>query len=416
MRDFFLPLGGGNEIGASCYLLRIGGTSILIDAGMRFRTQRNFPDFALLNEQIGGLNTLDAFLLTHAHLDHCGAITRVHYEAPHVPKFATPPTVELARVMLADALRVSQKQRAEDWSVVESSRHLLDETLDSFQRVSFQERWELGSRGCTATAIAAGHILGAASYLIEMGGKRVLCTGDICLHPQRTIPGMKIEDLSDIDVLVLESTYAYQPEDRMETIDEQYYALAQLVSENVSQGGRVLIPAFALGRAQEIATAFHDFFEEGLVEPFHVLLDGLVKAVCEVYESQKPFLQGRLKTRSGHALYGHFVRPTERAFYPTPANVSELGPVCVISSSGMLLDRTRSSAYASVMLGNREDTIAFSGYLDEESPGRMLWNLGDSDARSIRINRKQIDVRAQVQRYYLCLLYTSDAADECPAV
>lgn len=400
MKDFFLPLGGGNEIGASSYLFHIAGSNVLVDAGMRFRNTRIFPDFSLLNQLVGGIDSLDAFLLTHAHLDHCGAITRLYHEAPHVPMFAAWPTIELANVMLSDALRVAQKRHSEDWSVVEASKHLLSDALNSFQRISFWEQRQLGSKG-TVTAIPAGHILGAASYLIEIAGRRILCTGDFCLHSQRTISGAELAKLTNIDVLVIESTYAYQPEVHTETVDEQYYVLAQSVAETVSQGGQVLIPAFALGRAQEIVSVFRDYFEEGLLEPFDILVDGLVKAICDVYESQRPFLQARLRTRSGRAIYGRFVKPTAPDFYPSSTAIRSLGPACVISSSGMLLDRTRSATYASVLLEDERNAMVFSGYLDEESPGKRLSGLRDGQPLVLRLNGKPVDVRARIKRYYL---------------
>jgi Cft2 family RNA processing exonuclease len=400
MKDFFLALGGGNEIGASCYLLHLAGVDILLDAGMRLNADRAFPDFGLLNKQVGGMEFLHAYLLTHAHLDHCGALTRLQYESPHVPKFATTPTIALAEIMLGDALRVSQ-QHAEDWSVVDACRDLLDEALETFCAVPFRQAWQLGDSGATATAIPAGHILGAASFLIELGGRRILYTGDFCLHAQRTIAGMRTEEVSDVDILVIESTYAYQPQGSNETVEEQYYSLGRLVSGIICRGGRVLIPAFSLGRAQEISATFYDFFEQGLLEPFPILLDGLVKAVCEVYEANRRSLQARLQTRSGHAIYGPHVRPTARDFYPSRRSIDALGPTCIVSSSGMLLDGTRSAAYARVLMEDERSAIVFSGYLDEESPGRRLWNLRESETPWLRLGGKRIDVRCQVEQYHL---------------
>lgn len=400
MKDLFVAVGGGNEIGASCYLLRIAGRKFLIDAGMRFDHKRAFPDLGYLNSLIGGMESLDAFLLTHAHLDHSGAITRLHYESPHLPMFTTRPTLDLARVMLTDALHVSKKQKTEDWSVIDASRELLEETLASFQPVSFGEWWDLDSC-CRFSAVSAGHILGAASYLIDCNGMMILHTGDFCLHSQRTIAGMDIDALPDIDLLVLESTYVYQPEPTLGVVEDQYYVLARLVNEIVSQGGRVLIPAFALGRAQEIAALFNDLMEEELIAPFDVLVDGLVKAVCQIYEDHRDCLRARLTTRAGHAIYGEFVTPTTQRFFPTPRIVSALDPGCIIASSGMLLDRTRSAAYASVFLENCMDAIVFSGYLDEESPGRRLRNLKTLEDKRFRIGSKRLTVKARVEQYHL---------------
>jgi Cft2 family RNA processing exonuclease len=401
MNDYFLALGGGDEIGASCYLFSIGSTRILIDAGMRFRTERTFPDFAALIGRIGSISEIDAFLLTHAHLDHCGALTRLQYEAPNIPKYATKPTIDIASVMLADALQVANKRNPEDWSIAEHSRGLLQATLDGFTPVYFNQPTKMGTRSGTVIPIRAGHILGATSYFLEIEGRRILHSGDVSLHGQRLIAGMDLEGIPEgIDVLIIESTYAYQPEHIDETVEEQYFALANQVSRIVENGGRVLIPAFALGRAQEIAALFRELIDQGLVPEFPIILDGMVKAVCEIYDRHRPYLQGRSTARMGHAIYGDSVRPTPDRFYPSQKNTDALAPACVIASSGMLLDSTRSSIYAQHFLPNERDAILFSGYLDDESPGARLSRLSQGN-KSALINGSRVAVKAEVAKYHL---------------
>ncbi len=399
--DFFLPLGGGDEIGASCYALSIGPTRVLIDAGMRFHSDRTFPDFAPLYQLAGGLNELTALLLTHAHLDHCGALTRVHYEARHLPKFATAPTLDLARTMLNDALRVAQQHRGEDWQIVDETKMLLDEVLDSFGVLKFGERVPLGGAGAFVTPLRAGHILGAAGYLIEVGGRRILHTGDFSLHHQHTIVGAEfLDQVDEIDTLITESTYAYQPEYHAETVEEQQFELLETLEGSLARGGRVLIPAFALGRAQEIACLIGDWFEQGLIKPFPVRLDGLVKVVCDDYDLHRADLQGRIRARPGHAIYNRWIQPMPDDFYPSARTVPYLEPMCIISSSGMLMDQTRSAVYAEGLLPNPEDTIIFSGYLDDESPGYRLTALAKPRGE-FQLNGRMVDVRAQVRRYHL---------------
>ncbi len=400
-RNYFVALGGGDEIGASCYLLSLGKSRLLFDVGMRLRAERAFPDFGRLGELVGGPNEISAVLVTHAHLDHCGAATRLHYEAPHVPKYATPGTLALMQVMLEDALRVSQAHRSEDWHVVEATRDVLDDMLTFFTPVSFLDTFQVASTGAVVTPLQAGHILGAASYLVEEEGLRILVTGDLSLHAQRTIAGFDQVSLPEkVDVLVIESTYAYQPDYLAQTVEEQYYALAETLRAIIQKEGRALIPAFALGRAQEIMCLLHDCFEQRLLEPFPVRVDGLVKAVTEVYNGQRGYLQGRLRDKKGHAFYSEWVQPMPEGFYPTPSAVGRLEPMCIISSSGMLLDGTRSSRYAEALLGNPQDAVLFSGYLDAESPGRRLLDWGGSGSR-FQLNQHSIEVHARLARYHL---------------
>jgi Cft2 family RNA processing exonuclease len=401
MDNYFLAVGGGNEVGASAYLLAIDGIKILIDAGIRMHGERAFPDFSPLYTAFGGPAGLDAFLLTHAHLDHCGAITRLHYDAPHLAKFATQPTLDIGAIMLGDALRSVNRRRTEDWSVEEATRQLLDETLASFCPVPFDVPFGLGSSSATAIALRAGHILGAASYLIEVNGRRILHTGDLSLHNQRTIPGVAyLDTIGTVDLLIIESTYAYQPEQRKQPIEEEQYGLLSRISAVVQGQGRALIPAFALGRAQEVAALLVDAFEQGLIAPFPVWLDGMVRPVTDCYNAHRSILQGRLQSRQGHAFYNEWVQPVTRSQGPDPQRSEEWGPMCVIASSGMLLDGTRSARYAQTMLCHPQDAIFFSGYLDEESPGRRLLDLV-SGGPPLRLNNRSVDVQAQVGRYHL---------------
>lgn len=401
MSDFFLPLGGGDEVGASCYLLSVGSARLLIDAGMRFHSERALPDFAPLYQAVGGLGDLTALLLTHAHLDHCGALTRVHYEARRLPKYATASTLDLTRTMLNDTLRVAQQHRGEDWQIVDETQTLLDEALTSFCVLQFGERTCLNGTDVYVTPLRAGHILGAAGYLIEVNGRRILHTGDFSLHQQHTIVGAEfLEQAGEIDTLITESTYAYQPEHRSETIEEQQFALLETLEAALARGGRVLIPAFALGRAQEIACLIGDWFEQGLLRPFPVRLDGLVKVVCDDYDLHRADLQGRIRARPGHAIYNRWIQPMADEFYPSVRSVPLLEPMCIISSSGMLMDQTRSAVYAESLLPNPDDAIIFSGYLDDESPGYRLAALAKPRAE-FQLNGHTVEVRAQVRRYHL---------------
>jgi Cft2 family RNA processing exonuclease len=396
-KDFLLALGGGNEIGASAYWLSVNGVNLLFDAGMRFDAQRAFPDFSPLFTRLGGLPLLDGYFLTHAHLDHCGAVAMLCHEAPSLPKFATPATLALAGVMLRDAVTVKKNQHREDWGINTSPMHEVEGALASFSNIEFGQTVQL-KKDVHITAIPAGHILGAASYLIEAGGKRILLSGDICLHAQRLVPGADLSGIGTVDTLILESTYAFQPAMHQESIVEQQYHLVQAVSEFVNAGGKVLIPSFALGRAQEIAAIFSDTFHQGLASPYPIIMDGLVRSICDIYNTFRPLLMSNAQTRPGHAIYSEYVQPTPQNYYPTLSEIERLGPCCVIASSGMLLDGTRSSRYAQIFAPNPHNGIFFSGYIDDETPGKRLLHQSST---SVMINRERIVSKADIRRYHL---------------
>jgi Cft2 family RNA processing exonuclease len=403
MRGLFLPIGGGDEIGASSYYLQLSDARLLLDAGMRIGRQPVFPDFTLLNAVVDGFHEIDTLLITHAHLDHCGALTRVQAAAPRLEKLATQPTLDLADIMLEDALRVSAARSREDWGVSEYTRNLLTEALKSVRPMEFRRPQSVGAGIAQITPLSSGHILGAAAYLIEAGGMRVLFTGDYCLHDQHTIAGASIlNDLANvrIDVMITESTYAYQPRGQNSTALEQRHQLLKQIRSTVAKGGHVLIPAFALGRAQEIACLLSDAFEQEIVDPFPVRLDGLVRRVSECYNKHREYLNGRAATRDRHAIYSQWVRPVDDDFAPTERQLAQMEPTCFVASSGMLLDGTRSARYAETLLQDPDNAILFSGYLDVESPGRRLVELADS-SRALTVNGRCVQPRANIGLYHL---------------
>lgn len=399
--DFVLPLGGGDEIGASCIWLSLNGTNILVDAGMRYDEKRAFPDFTPIYQTLGAISSFDAFLLTHAHLDHTGAIPKIYSEAPSLLKYATLPTIDITNVMLADAVRIGK--RGEDWGLSSERVEFVEEAMGSFIPVEVNKPFLITGKNVQVTPISAGHILGAVQYKIEYldrhkRPKKLIITGDFCLHPQKTILGASLDLLGEADTVVMESTYAFQPEFKHEAIQEQQYNLVSQVAHIIQEGGRVLIPSFALGRAQEIATIFSDAFEQGQVSPFPVILDGLVRPICEIYNNYRSELQPFARTRPGHAIYSDFVSATSKDYRPSENSISHLPPCCIISSSGMLLEGTRSARYAQYLLPNPKDAIIFSGYVDDETPGAAVLS---NPYGAIKLKQKEIKINASILKYRL---------------
>ena len=397
-RDKFLPLGGGNEIGASCYALSIEGAKFLIDAGMRLGDERAFPDYSPLYSEFGAFSEIDAFLLTHAHLDHSAAIGMLQAMAPLIPKYATTATLEISRVMLLNAARISSNSHEnDDRGLIRAQTNMIESAIMESNPVKFGETFDVGGKA-SVTVYPAGHILGAASYLIETPNRRALVTGDFCLHNQSAIPGARLESIHDVDLLILESTYAFQPSYSASKISEQQFDLLNRVCETVMSGHYALIPAFALGRAQEIATLFSNAFTQGIMEPFPVLLDGLVCPICDIYNFHRELLLTPYPITRDHAIYSDYVRPVMGKQRTIHQLLSETGPACVIVSSGMLLNGTRSARYAEYVLPAPGNAVFLSSYVDDETPGGWLLH---KDNKTVKINGHIIQKNAAISGYRL---------------
>ena len=387
-----IPLGGASEIGASSLLVEIGGRRILVDAGIRMNPVDGdaLPDLSRLEA-----NPPELLVLTHAHMDHLGALPLVHASFPRLPILATPPTVALASILLGDSLRIMES-RAADGEIPIYGPGAVESMLARFQKVGFgQEVRPLGD-GLTVVFHVAGHILGAAMVEFRTRHERLLVTGDVSIDPQRTVPSAAAPR-GPFDVVVVESTYGARLHANR-TAQER--ALVQTVAETVAGGGRALIPAFAVGRAQEVLLILRHAFGRKEVEPFPVRVDGLVRSVCGTYAAH-PADAGRDLARriekGDHPFYDEFVRPVEAA---ERHQVLDEGPCAIVSSSGMLTGGP-SRVYAAALASDPASHILITGYQDDEAPGRRIQEVAAAGGGTISIDGRTIALACRASTYHL---------------
>lgn len=403
----FAALGGGDEIGASSYLLQVDGKRVLVDAGLRLRGQRVYPDFPYIS-QVGmlGLWECDCVCLSHAHLDHSGALPAVHEKAPETPIYCTPPTKDIAEILLRDTIKITHK-RGEfmgDVQLKEYSQAATRKVLDSLIEFPFAQPFN-AAPGVQITFYSAGHILGAAMVLVEIGEFRALFSGDFCGGGQLTIHGHRLPDrLPPIDLMVCESTYAYRGHESHISIEQQHRELVEQVVQVISRGGKVLIPAFAVGRAQEILVLLRKALGQRQFDPFPVWSDGMVNQVCRVYNRHRSYLKPELRGIDGDVFFDSTLGIQPAPFAPGGPDFATLldkqPPCCIVASSGMLVSGSRSASYACQLFTGKRNRILFTGYLDEESPGKGLLKA-ITNKPQFRLNGKKHNVQAEAQRYHL---------------
>ena len=244
--------------------------------------------------------------------------------------------------------------------------------------------------------IHAGHIVGAACIYLRYGERSLVYTGDYHIANSRTTDGLRISDLPKADMLITESTYGNTLHPGRK---QQERELIEAVTEVVQQGGNVLIPAFALGRAQELILAFRlsDTFRH-LGVPIY--LDGLVRAVTDCFRSHLTLLPESVQ-RFAQTQEPFFsdkspeIIPIESA-RDRPLAIAR--PSVIIASSGMLTGGA-SVYYAQTLLERENAALFISGYTDEESPGRRVQAL--QTGSTISLGGREVTVRAQVRRFSL---------------
>lgn len=385
-------LGGGNEVGASCLHIEIAGTNLLIDAGMRMHGDNPLPALGMLE----GLGDPDVILVTHAHADHIGALPIIHSLYPNCPVYATPPTVDLMKIMMKDSYKILE-QRCRETNTLppytgEQVNHLLQSLL------LYPANGELKIGNVSIKSFRAGHILGAVMFLIEGDGEKLFVTGDLSFKAGRTINGAEVPHGIQPDVLIMESTYGNRTHSDRNTEENR---LAKDVAEVIANGGFALIPAFALGRAQEILLILQDYMDKGLIPEFPIYVDGLVTPISKIYKQYPHFLKGPVAYRIKNNGDAFLTEGRCKAVHPKEREEILRGkPGCIIASSGMLIGGA-SSWYAEKLVSSEKNAIFITGYQDEESPGKKLLNIADGLVDQIELNGTSYHVKCRVGKYGL---------------
>jgi len=388
--------GGAGEVGASCLLLNIGGKNLVIDAGARMGSGKDYlPDLRMIQENGGA----DAILISHAHMDHSGSLPILSREYPDAGIFMTHATKDLIRVLLYDSLKIMENREQEIPVFAEVHvRNALSRIVCYSPGYTFYPfRDDL-----SVTFYQAGHVSGAVSLYVSSPEGSVFYSGDFSLFAQRTVEGAFIPKLRP-DLAILESTYG----DRLHAnraVEEE--RLVSQVREIVAAGKKMLIPAFALGRAQEIILILKRAMNKGQLPPFKIYVDGMVKDICRVYQRNPNYLTKSLakKILKGNDIFfdDNIVAVAGRQEEREKIMSLKEG-ACIISSSGMLTGGP-SQWYAARLAGDEGSFIALTGYQDEESPGRQLLALteqGEDEERMLKLGELTMPVKCGIGKYGL---------------
>ena len=389
-------LGAAQTVTGSQYLLEAAGKAVMIDCGM-FQGEkelrlRNWADPAFAPESVLSL------VLTHTHLDHIGRVPRLVKQGFRGKIFCTPPTKELAEVLLKDAAHLQEEDAAyfnrkgltkHDPALPLFSEEDVDFSLKLFEAVPLQERVRLTPE-ISFSFRDAGHLLGAASadVRIQEAGRelRLLMSGDVGRFG--AVLTKDPELAPDADYLVVESTYGNRSHAKVPIEDQ----LEGVLKRTFARGGVLLVPAFAVGRAQQMIFLMDELVTTGRLRPFPIHVDSpmaidATRIYAEYPEAHRVNLGG-IGGRS--LLYGKWVH-LHRTRAESEALNTLKGPAVIISSSGMLAGG-RILHHCRVRLPHPENTLLITGYQGAGTLGRALLDR----AHVVRIHKSEVPVLAEV--------------------
>ncbi|XP_013136925.1 PREDICTED: cleavage and polyadenylation specificity factor 73 [Papilio polytes] len=317
------PLGAGQEVGRSCIMLEFKGKKIMLDCGIHpgLSGMDALPFVDLIEA-----DEVDLLLISHFHLDHSGALpwflTKTSFKGR---VFMTHATKAIYRWLVSDYIKVSNIS-TEQMLYTESD---LEGSMDRIETINFHEEKEV--RGVRFWAYNAGHVLGAAMFMIQIAGVKILYTGDFSRQEDRHLMAAEIPTVHP-DVLITESTYGTHIHEKREERESRFTGL---VSDIVSRGGRCLIPVFALGRAQELLLILDEYWSlhPELQDIPIYYASSLAKKCMAVYQTYVNAMNDRIRRQI--AVNNPFVF-RHISNLKGIDHFEDIGPCVIMASPGMM--------------------------------------------------------------------------------
>jgi len=354
-------LGGAREVGRIGIAVKSEKNQVLLDYGVMLDREPGFPMHVPPKE-------VDALILTHSHLDHSGALP-IFYIDQKRPLYTNKLNLELTQLLIQDFIHLSSYYLPFEYlelkTMMRSNKHLDYGVKEKVGDMQIQ-------------LLNAGHTPGSAHALIETGGKRLLYTGDFNTDDSKLLTGATM-DYGDLDAVIIESTYANEDHTERLKLEKRF---VESVTEVVENGGSVLVPAFGVGRAQEITCvlAAHHF-------EYPVILDGMAREVSRIMMNYKEFLRDP-------QLFVDAVHSAEWVEGWRDRRKALKAPSVIVSPAGMLKGGP-AAFYASKLGKKASNGIFLVSYQIPGTPGKELLEKGictiDGKVRKVKARVEHFD-------------------------
>ncbi len=398
--------GAAGTVTGSKHLIELeDGRKVLLDCGL-FQGQGELSDKK--NHRFGfSPGSIDAVVLSHAHIDHSGLIPRFVGEGFHGQIFSTPATLDLCTILLADSARIQEadhffdkkrKARGEEVSIGAKPLYTPEDVypaLRKFRTVEYDQTHEILD-GVRLTFTDAGHILGSAAVRLEIADGdrivRLLFSGDVGRYVQRLLPYPA--RTAQADVVICESTYGNRDHQPLKEATDEL--LRHVRHTCVEKKGKLIIPAFSVGKSQEILYTLNKLANENDLPPIPVFLDSpLAIDATAIFNQHKALFSKHVQEelQVDNDLFSfpgsNYVLTSERS-----KDLNSYDKPCIIISAAGMMNAGRIKHHLKHSLGNAKNTVLVVGFC---SPGTLGRDIMDGK-EVVNIHGEEIPVRAEIQR------------------
>ena len=364
--------GGAGEVGRSCIHIEHQRKSILLDCGIKLGEKVEYP---LIDEK----KIIKSIIISHAHLDHSGYLPHLFLKKTKPDIYMTKPTRDLLGVLLADYCKLQEKKVFTQ-----------NEVNAIMQEAKIIEYHEPIRKGFTITMHYAGHIMGSAMIKLRNNKNTILYTGDICTRKTRILAPAEMGIRAD--TLIMETTYGGR-NDSLPTFKDSYGKLIKSINETLDEGGHVLIPCFAVGRAQEILMALDDYMRSGAMKPTRIFIEGMIGKTMRIYRHNAYYANEDIKKRILMSDSDPF---KSESFHSSTSKTREdvLKEPCVIVSTSGMLSGGPVLFYIKKLADNPKNKMIFVGYQADGTRGKKIIN----GERRIEIDGEEIEIKMKIDQ------------------
>ncbi len=363
-------LGGAREVGRSCFLLQTPDSRVLIDCGVNVANEENAYPF--LNAPEMDIKALDAVIVSHSHLDHCGMVPFLYKYGYKGPVYTSEPTRDIMTLLQLDYMDICQfenkKMLYDSRDIKEMVKHSICFNYNEVNDITHDVR---------ITLFNAGHVLGSnlIHFNIGDGFHNLLYTGDFKYSNTKVLT-RAVSKFQRVETLMMESTYGSSTEGNYPSLEESEKELLEKIHETINEGGKVLIPVLGVGRAQEIMILLEEAIRNKKLKKVPIYIDGMVWDVTAIYTTYPEFMNTKIRNlifnkKLNPFLSDIFIRVGSQK---EREKIISSGDSCIILATSGMLTGGSSVEYFRNLAENPKNRIIFVSFQGAGSLGRRIQN------------------------------------------